>query len=448
LTLNRLADLAVMPVYAQDKFPGGCCSPAWFFNQITNLYPNRTEEGIMKEKFSHSIRILFSAVLILVGILPGVAKPAYAQQSPDFGIGMAAYFVNGWNWPLNDPVTLKVYDPATPETPVYEDIQSPYPEPDEWNPDYTAIQFNLNFQLKLGFGLEMRNSTTTVSHTVEFEVTNVSLLFDQVTGKAVPGDEIIVSIDDYENSTYALRRVITDLNGLWVADFTQPGAGDDERVLMDLASANQSVYVGSESGYSHTYYATSLPVPFLNTFLDREASVWDIRSAMWPANTAVTIEIDDPETPQSPDYTETRNSKLHPRYPYVYRVDFYLNGFQIEPGMHVTITDGYTAVKQLTVKNLQVTQIDISNDRVCGYAPPNTWAQVEVDDTDYAVARYVETDSNGYWCADFSVADPDRDEWETLDIVPGTTGLVLVSDDDGDNTVKEFEVPSGSGPCQ
>ncbi len=397
----------------------------------------------MKEKFSHSIRVLFAAVLLLVGILPGVATPAHAQQSPDFGIGMAAYFVNGWNWPLYDLVTLTVDDPATPVSPDYQADQYPYQQPDEWNPDYTAIQFDLDFQLKLGFVLEMSNGATTVNHTVEFEVTNVSLLFDQVSGKAVPGDEIIVSIDDYENSTYALRRVITDLNGLWVADFTQPGDGDDEQVLMDLASANQSVQVGSESGYSHTYYASSLPVPFLSVFMDREASAWDIRSPVWPANTAVTLEIDDPDTAQSPDYSETHNTKLHPRYPYVYRVDFYLDGFQIEPGMQVTITDGFTAMKQLTVKTLQVTQIDISNDRVCGYAPPNAWAQVEVDGPEYTVVRYVETDSNGYWCADFSVADPDQEEWDNLDIVPGVTGLVLVSDDDGDHTVMEFEAPSG-----
>jgi PKD repeat protein len=394
----------------------------------------------MKKKFSHTIRVLFAAILLLSGISPVMSTLAYAQGAPDFGINLSGNFVNGWGWPSGELVTLTIDDLETSESPDFIDTQYPDISPDDPVP---YVDFSVNIPLKLGYVVEMSNNNTTVAHIVDFEVDKVSLLFDQVVGRALPGTEVEVRMSAYDGSMLGLRRVAADASGAWIADFSQIGTGPGEINLVDFANPDKSIFIESTDQNLGTYYAQSIPVPFLNVFLDREVSVWDIRSPWWPKNTAVTLKIDDPDTSQSPDFTETRNTRMHPRYPSIYRVDFYLDGFQIKPGMIATVTDGFTAIKEHIVMSLQVTEVDTTNDIVCGLGAPDTDTQVEVDTADYTAVRHVLADHNGYWCADFSEPGPNVDEGDLADIIPDSEGLALQRDNDGDSSVKVFIASSG-----
>lgn len=401
----------------------------------------------MKNKLSHSARILFAAVLLLTGVLPAIPSPASAQVGSDFSINLAGFSIYGWDWPLDVPITLTVDDPATVDLQDYAYELYASPNPDPTDPHLTYVYFNLPVPLRLGYVLEMSDGVTTVAHSVPFEVTNVTIIFDQVIGKASPGEEIEISFYDYESSMNAYRSVAAGVDGVWMADFSLPGEGVNEQTVVDFTTQAvyfQSLTIQAPGNGWNVYYGSTIPAPRVNVFLGHEPDDWDIRSPMWPANTAVTLVIDDPETELSPDYTETRNTRLHPRVPYVYRVDFYLDGFQVEPGMYVTVTDGFTAVKEHLVLSLQVTEIDTANDVVCGYGKPDTETQVEVDTDDYTAIRYVMTDSDGYWCADFTEPGPNAGESDVADIAPGSEGLVLQSDSDADSSVKGFKASSSS----
>lgn len=155
----------------------------------------------------------------------------------------------------------------------------------------------------------------------------------------------------------------------------------------------------------------------------------------WPAASTLTVKIDDPVTPQSPDYQmvvvavmtdEGYGGVFYPEY-------------EIKPGDVVTVTDG-TATKSHTVIDIQVTSVDVVADRVYGTVPaPNSAL------TAYAVGtnRNFTADALGKWMADFSVSGgPDE---PLLNIVPGTSGGVEQFDTDGDSTVYDWQVPRPEG---
>ena len=105
-------------------------------------------------------------------------------------------------------------------------------------------------------------------------------------------------------------------------------------------------------------------------------------------------------------------------------------GFVIQPGDLVTVTDGVTT-KGLIYARLTIDAPDVDADTVSGSADPRVAIHVSAWDNEAGAERDVTADDDGHWVADFGVADPDS---QTYDINPGTDVDASRSDGDGDQS--------------
>ena len=101
----------------------------------------------------------------------------------------------------------------------------------------------------------------------------------------------------------------------------------------------------------------------------------------------------------------------------------------------VTLKDG-TFSPQLTVFNVEVTDVDFENDTVSGIAPSGVGINVYAQDTvpdGLDSSRYVVSD--GSWSADFSLPGGDPVEDVVVDLVHGFSGYLIAPDGFG-NTIE------------
>ena len=145
-----------------------------------------------------------------------------------------------------------------------------------------------------------------------------------------------------------------------------------------------------------------------------------IETIKWPLGVEVTLTIDDPVTPESPDYGPfTEITGIDP-WGHSYasaRFDF---TFDILPGYVISISDG-VITKTHTVTSLEVTDVNPNTNIVTGVAAP--YSQVEIDEPDF---QEVIADGNGNWSIDFS---------DIYDIVPETFVEAMQWDNDDDLTM-------------
>lgn len=149
----------------------------------------------------------------------------------------------------------------------------------------------------------------------------------------------------------------------------------------------------------------------------------------WRPGNSVTMTIDDPSNGAGIDFTDTKTVD-----PYGTVMFYNLGGFQVGPGMYVTMTDG-VVFKTHTVTNLQVTGVNVDTDIVSGSG--QVGARLNVQHCQYNGCwwrRWATVQPDGTWQVDFSVAGSDPDEGEILDIVPGMPGSTVEPDADADHT--------------
>ena len=145
----------------------------------------------------------------------------------------------------------------------------------------------------------------------------------------------------------------------------------------------------------------------------------------WPLGAYVFLEIDDPGTPEDPDYVPEElsevtiadwdESQTH--------VLFELANYDLKIGDEVTLTtDGIT--KETVVTYIEVTEVDVENNTVSGLSDPgeNIWVQYY----EYGVVRNAIADPEGKWIANF--------EGE-LDLKAWMSGDAARDDVDWDTTI-------------
>ncbi|MBK7453524.1 MAG: PKD domain-containing protein [Anaerolineales bacterium] len=150
------------------------------------------------------------------------------------------------------------------------------------------------------------------------------------------------------------------------------------------------------------------------------------------------LEIDDPATPQIPDYTASQN---------FFESDDWGNGFElgglfdIQPGHLVTVSDR-TTIRQHTVTHLAVTNIDVDADTVSGTGYPGAMIHVgTVCDNTGCASRNINVDENGIWIADFSVPVIGHgDAGMVFDLRPGMGSGAYEFDDDEDATNVSWQI--------
>jgi len=221
------------------------------------------------------------------------------------------------------------------------------------------------------------------------------------------------------------RRVQADGEGVWVADFSRPAGDGPWDEAADLGPGTDGYAVETDGDGDGTWADWRVPNPHFNVSADADA-VWGHE---WPAETTVTITIGDTDPPAEVSIqTDASGAFGHWEEGL---------GFDVVPGMLVTVTDGAT-VKTHVVTPIAVTAVDPVNNTISGIASPDAWLHVWAHVVDHPT-RVVQADAAGHWSAEFS--EPDPQGGAALDIQPGMDGAASEQDDDGDASFARWEVP-------
>jgi hypothetical protein len=160
----------------------------------------------------------------------------------------------------------------------------------------------------------------------------------------------------------------------------------------------------------------------------------------WSLGTTLNVVIDDPNTIQNPDYTDS--------FPVVGTGSFEnvleLNGiFDIQPD-HVVTVSGENITRQHTVTHLAVTNINVDADTVSGTGYPGAMIHVgAICDETGCATRNINVDENGNWIADFSVPVTGHgDGGIVFDLRPGMGSSAYEFDADVDATNISWRIPN------
>jgi len=358
-------------------------------------------------------------------------------EPPNFHVRPNENEIHAFRWPEGNLVHVTVDDPATPNPVDYEETQEAVMT--EWFNDMTFMIFRVEgMTLQTGQIVTMTDGTTTKTHVIqELSVTGANPVTDIVEGSAAPNAFVHVW-ESCDQDICAFRYIQADNNGAWLADFSVPGSDSspEEQKTLDLQpGSNGNANIRDEDGDFTTW---NWRVP--NSFIIVRPEDDSVFGFNWTVGTLLNLEIDDPETTQTPDYTA---SQVFVESNY-WENGFELDGiFDIQSGHLVTVSDG-TITRRHIVTHLAVTNIDIDADTVSGTGYPDAKIHVDVGCTNTGcVIRYINVDENGNWLADFSIPVTGHDdEGRVFNIRPGSSFGVYEYDEDDDATHISRSVPN------
>lgn len=278
------------------------------------------------------------------------------------------------------------------------------------------------------------DGVSTKTHSVTgVDITGVDEATEIVTGIAAPGSTVQVWVSSGGESS-PTREVTATPGGVWTANFAIEGEGGWGGTW-DIAPGTQLTAGQWDEDGDHTVdnWRISAPGFGVNPFDD---SVWGMD---WTPGGQVTITMDDGNPDVSPDFETTASVEDDGSFGMGTRDD-QGEGFDIQPGMLITVTDG-AKTKTHTVTEVDITGVDDASDVATGTAIAGSTVQiwVNVEDGD-SPTRNVTADGDGMWTADF--ANEGEGAWGgTWDIGPGTSLTAMQADEDGDHTVDNWRIP-------
>jgi hypothetical protein len=346
--------------------------------------------------------------------------------NPIFSASPQADWVTADGWPLGTEVALTIDGAAGFYT------TTKVMGPASWNPDMIVAEFDLNgYDIQAGDLLTVTAQGISKVLTISsVQVNDINLQSDTASGTAAPGTAIDVCA--HASSPDIHRFVQADSLGNWVAEFGVEGIPPDDPATFDIRPGSVvSASVYDDDG-DRTLIDWYVPKPRIDA---RANNDW-VEGYDWEVGAILTLEINDPDTSQEPDYAATGVVEIafNPAdYSYI---EFRFRGiYDLKPGDEVTLTDGITP-KATVVTSVAITSIDPVTDIVTGEAEPGSPIHVNACDMWYCPTREEVTNEFGHWTSDFS--DPSQ---PTFDIVPGTWVDAGQTDDDGDNTMFGWDVP-------
>lgn len=360
------------------------------------------------------------------------------QHDPSIQVWVTenSHSVNGRNWPEDSLISLAIEDPATPASPDLTTVQQT--TPCWWGSDQGCVYFDMgDFQFAVGQIITMSDETYTKVFTItslDLKITNVDPSTDIVSGTAAPNSALGVEIGGVLNGP--MRFINADPSGHWSVNFSIAGPAPREGTFDIIPGTSIWNAQSDNDGDCISDYFT---VPeAANSFIIVQPNEDRVFGSAWPVGALLELEIDDPATPQSPDYTDSQ---------IFFESDNWGNGFElsglfdIQPSHLVTISSG-GLTKQLAVAPLTVTAVDIDADTVSGTGDPGFEIHVGMlCDDNSCTRRNIYVDANGNWLADFSV--PGINEEETVfDIRPGSGTGVYEIDEDADATNVSWSIPN------
>jgi hypothetical protein len=247
--------------------------------------------------------------------------------------------VISYGWRAGSLVTLSVDDPDIPGSPDYMATQSPILMGDL---SQTQAIFDLEAATALepGTVVTLTDGIMSKTHTImNVVVTGMDPEADTVSGTAEPGAVVTVGHLCIGN-TCTWRHVTTDGNGNWIADFSIPGAGNDEQGLFNIQPGTSSWVNQRDEDRDETSIQWSVP----NIFIEAWKMGWSDRvdGYDWPLNSTVTLTVDDPANGAGVDYMSTMEVRVTEWNSNQTRVSFNLRPFRLSPGAVIELTDGPT----------------------------------------------------------------------------------------------------------
>lgn len=344
-----------------------------------------------------------------------------------------------WDWPVGTLLTLTIDDPATPDQ----------------TPDYTTTQVSAGFEdwdhgfelagifdIQPGYLVTVSDGSTAKLHTVtHLTITNIDIDTDTISGTADPDSFVHVGTMCDEDGC-ANRNLIVDATGNWLVDFSTPvneswqGMG-----TFDLRLGSGGSVFEHDEDWDSTKVNWNVYNPTIGVDVDIDrVQGWD-----WPLGATVSFEIDDPLTPENPDYINSVTVETADWDPNLMYFVFYTNEYDLKPGDIVTATDG-NLTKQLIVTHFRITSVDLALDTVYGVANPGQdvkiWTYNPYAHDGKSINREAIADSNGNWFANFGIPGDEDSEQETVDIRNGWGFDSFVGDEDWDNTRSMWSVPN------
>ena len=356
--------------------------------------------------------------------------------NPHFSVQFPWNEVHGYEWPMGANITLTIDDSSNGEGVDYTQTQAVGTE--NFNPPYdTWIGFRLgDFEIMPGDTVTMTDGNITKTHiTQEIAVTNVDPVADTVSGTAVPGTDVGFGGVCDENGC-AYRNVPVDASGHWLADFSVPGDQDNEQQLFDLRPGSSGEAQRIDEDGDGTVYQWRVPNPaFQVRANDNLVEGWE-----WILGDTVTIEVNDPSTPQDIDYSGTATVGVADWDPNQTWFSATTDNYDLKVGDTVTVKDE-TITKQLLVTDFRITNVDLDTDRVYGKAEPGQYVNIWTCWHDNPCVNRDETaDANGDWFTDFSVPGEQDWEQETADLQTESWIDSSAQDDDGDQVMSGWYV--------
>jgi hypothetical protein len=175
--------------------------------------------------------------------------------------------------------------------------------------------------------------------------------------------------------------------------------------------------------------------PWFYVWMTKDGELWDIHGYKWPADTPVTLTVDNPPlTPGTPDFTRVAYMEVPP-WSGDAQLVYDISGMWVVPGAVVTMTDGLTANLTHIVPPLHVSEVNALTDQVRGTSEAGTTVQVGVQGL--GAYRDVTVADDGTWLADFSQPGDEPGEL-VADLAPGQTVVPSQSNGGGTTAVPWF----------
>lgn len=271
------------------------------------------------------------------------------------------------------------------------------------------------FDVRPGQVITITDGINIYSYTVSY----LSIIFVNMDENTVSGAAEPLS-DVYVETGYSggRRHVYADDAGHWLADFSIVGDESFEQEILDFRTdlTEDDFLIAYQFGEGGETWVDSIrrlnPIFMLNVLND---SSWDGLDAWnWPLGSQVTLTVDNPNTPQMPDYTEVQPMEVGKGSHSTHAMYMQDDEFQGQPGFTITLSDGIQT-KTMIVPLLQGTKYDLEADTVNGVTDPFAHVIVACDE---GIEPTVIADSEGNWTANFR--DPENPEVVIYDVRPGT----------------------------
>ncbi|MBI2333810.1 MAG: hypothetical protein HYU84_16930, partial [Chloroflexi bacterium] len=295
------------------------------------------------------------------------------------------------------------------------------------------------FDVQAGQLITITDGIRTRSHVVTtLQITDVNWVNSTISGIAEPLSEI--NLDLWPSC--GQRHLFANASGNWIEDFSIPGDENFEQEPCDFSTDElRDIIAYQKSGDGETWVSREISTPRFMLNIYNDSSWHEVTAWNWPLGAQVTLTVDDPGTPQNPDYTEVKT--MGPRSGSYPTGASYLqnNEFDGHPGFTITLSDGIQT-KSMLVPQLQGTEYNLEDDTVSGLTDP--FARVVVA-CDVGAEPTVIADSGGNWMANFR--DLENPEVVLYDIKPGTWCEPQMTDNDYDHIVlRNWSVPLNQPP--